>query len=188
MQPTYKGERTKLILQRRAPQAGNQQTWDASPCQSKVPSLYPSVQPPCRVQPAGYWEMANQGLCAVTLGAISSVFSTTDINFALFKDLINARVSGSSFTNDSSSGIKDSRSPPEQSRAELLSGASRLLSHLPAASYGLQPERGPREPFPGSQITEEQNSGTESFWLPLESPGTIHICVGLNQVLSSRPA
>lgn len=66
---------------------------------------------PAGFRPAGVREMANEGLCAAGPGVIPSVLSTTDRNFAYFKDLINAKVGGSSFTADSSPGIKDSLSP-----------------------------------------------------------------------------
>lgn len=56
--------------------------------------------------------MANEEFCAAGPGVIPSVLSTTDRNFAHFKDLINAEVGGSSFTADLSPGIKDSPSAP----------------------------------------------------------------------------
>lgn len=64
--------------------------------------------------------MANEGLRAAGPGAIPSVPSTTDRSFAYFKDLINAEVGGSSFTADSSPGIKDSQSAPQTARSHLL--------------------------------------------------------------------
>lgn len=99
-------------------------TWDARLSSTKVLSLYPSAWPPCRVQPVAYREVANEGLCAISLRPILFVFSTTDMNFVQFKDLINARVSGISFTAVLSLGIKDNWSPPEHQ------GLSCSVGHL----------------------------------------------------------
>ena len=74
--------------------------WDARLCSTEALSLYPSAWPPCRVQPATYRAVANEGLYAISLGPILFVVSTTDINFVQFIDLINAKVSGRSFTAD----------------------------------------------------------------------------------------
>lgn len=85
--------------------------------------------------------MANEGLCAAGPGVIPSVLSTTDRDFAYFKDLINATVGGSSFTADSSPGIKDSLSPREQPVATCSEGIASVLTSQVAVMDGSQGDR-----------------------------------------------
>lgn len=82
--------------------------------------------------------MANEGLCAAGPRVIPSVLSTTDRNFAYFKDLINAEVGGSSFTADSSPGIKDSPRAPWAARSHWLWWYL-ICAYLPGACDSLQP-------------------------------------------------
>jgi hypothetical protein len=86
-------------------------------------------------------EMANEGLRAAGPVVIPSVLSTTDRNFAYFKDLINAKVGGSSFTADSSPRIKDSLSPHEQPGATCSEGISSVLTSQVAVMACSQGDR-----------------------------------------------
>lgn len=150
---------------------------DAKLCGTTALSLYPSAWPPCRVQPAAYREMANEGLCAISQGPIPSVLSTTDMNFVHFKDLINAGVSGSSFTADLSLGIKDNLSPPEHQGQSCSVQPSLLLS---LTSQVVPARVRASSASHRGWIIREQNYAQRTFGLPLGIQ--THTCAGFSQV------
>lgn len=107
--------------------------------------------------------MANEGLCAAGPGLIPSVLSTTDRNFAYFKDLINAKVGGSSFAADSSPGIKDSLSPHEQPGATCSEGISSVLTSHVAVMASSQGDSALGTFLKGLHYARAQ-SAPETFW------------------------